>query len=89
MALGAGRRDILALVVGDGLKLTALGVVIGVAAAAVAGAGLESLLYGVGALDPATFGGMTALLVAASVLASVVPARRAVQVDPMVALRRE
>ena len=89
MALGAGRRDILALVVGDGLRLTALGILLGVAAAAAASAGLRSLLFGVGALDPATFGGMTALLVAASILACVVPARRAAGVDPIVALRRE
>ena len=89
MALGAGRRDILALVVGDGLRLTALGILLGVAAAAAASAGLRSLLFGVGALDPATFGGMTALLVAASMLACVVPARRAAGVDPIVALRRE
>ena len=49
MALGAGRREIFALVVGDGLKLTALGVLIGVAAASAASAGLRSLLFGVGA----------------------------------------
>jgi putative ABC transport system permease protein len=89
MALGAGRRDILTLVVADGLKLTALGVLLGIAASAAATAGLRSLLFGVGALDPATFGGMTALLVAASILACAVPARRAAAVDPIVALRRE
>jgi putative ABC transport system permease protein len=89
MALGAARRDVLALIVGDGLKLTALGVLIGVAAAAGASASLTSLLFGVGALDPATFGAMTAVLVAASVLACVLPARRAARVDPMVALRTE
>jgi putative ABC transport system permease protein len=89
MALGAGRRDVLALVVGDGLKLTALGVLIGVAAAAGASASLTSLLFGVEALDPATFGAMTAILVAASVLACVLPARRAARVDPIVALRTE
>ena len=89
MALGAGRRDVLALVLGDGLKLTALGVLMGIAAAAAASASLTSLLFGVEALDPATFGAMTAILGAASIMACVVPARRATRVDPMVALRTE
>jgi putative ABC transport system permease protein len=89
MALGAGRQDVLALIVGDGLKLTALGVLVGVAAAAAASASLTSLLFGVEALDPATFGAMTAILVAASVLACLLPARRATRVDPMIALRTE
>jgi len=89
MALGAGRRDVLALIVGDGLKLTGLGVLLGVAAAAGVSASLESLLFGVERFDLATFGAMTATLVAASALACLLPARRAAQVDPMVALRME
>ncbi len=89
MALGAGRRDVFALVVGDGLKLTALGVLLGVAAAAGVSISLGSLLFGVQPIDLATFAAMTGTLVAASALACTLPARRAAQVDPMVALRSE
>jgi putative ABC transport system permease protein len=89
MALGAGRRDVFAMVVGDGLKLTAFGVLLGVAAAGAMSLSLESLLFGVAPLDASTFGAMTVALVAASALACLLPARRAAQVDPMVALRSE
>ena len=89
MALGAGSRDVFALVVGDGLRLTALGVLIGVVAAAAVSASLESLLFGVAPFDVATFGGMTAMIVAAAAVACLVPARRASRVDPIVALRSE
>jgi putative ABC transport system permease protein len=89
MALGAGRRDVFALVVGDGLRLTALGVLVGVVAAAAVSASLESLLFGVAPLDVATFGGMTAMLVTASAVACLLPARRASRVDPILALRSE
>ena len=89
MALGAGRRDVFALVVGDGLKLTALGVAVGLAAAGAVSASLGSLLYGVEPLDPPTFAAMTLAIVAASALACLLPARRAARVDPMIALRTE
>jgi putative ABC transport system permease protein len=89
IALGAGRRDVFAMVVGDGLKLTALGVLLGVAAAGAVSLSLGSLLFDVEPLDAWTFGAMTAALVAASALACLLPARRAAQVDPMVALRSE
>jgi putative ABC transport system permease protein len=89
VALGAGRRDVFALVVGDGLRLTALGVLVGVVAAAAVSASLESLLFGVAPLDVATFGGMTAMLVTASAVACLLPARRASRVDPILALRSE
>jgi putative ABC transport system permease protein len=89
MALGAGRRDVFALVVGDGLRLTALGVLVGVVAAAAVSASLESLLFGVAPLDVATFGGMTATLVTASAVACLLPALRASRVDPILALRSE
>jgi predicted permease len=89
MALGAGQRDVFALVIGEGMKLTALGVLVGVAAAAGVSLSLGSLLFGVTPLDVSTFGAMIATLVAASALACLVPARRAAQVDPMVALRSE
>jgi putative ABC transport system permease protein len=89
MALGAARRDVFALVVADGLRLTTAGVVFGMIAAAAMSVGIESLLFGVDPIDPLTFGAMTAALVATSAIACIVPARRAARVDPMVALRTE
>jgi putative ABC transport system permease protein len=97
LALGAGRlrlirqllTESLLLVVGDGLRLTALGVLVGVVAAAAVSASLESLLFGVAPLDVATFGGMTATLVTASAVACLLPAQRASRVDPILALRSE
>ncbi len=89
IALGASRRDIFALVVGDGAKLTAAGVAVGVAAAAGLASSLESMLFGVPPLDALTFAATTTALVAAALLACLIPARRAARVDPMVALRSE
>jgi predicted permease len=88
-ALGASRGDILALVVRQGTALTALGVVLGLAGAAVATRGLVTLLFGVTPLDPATYATVVALLLAASGLACAVPAWRAARVDPSTALRAE
>jgi putative ABC transport system permease protein len=89
MALGAGRLDVLALVAADGLKLTLAGAAAGGLAAAALGLSLESMLFGVTPLDPATFAITTGVLLATAVCASVVPARRAARVDPMAALRVE
>ena len=89
MALGAGRSDVFALVVGDGLRLTIAGIAIGLVAAAAMSVSMKSLLFGVAPFDPLTFAVMTAALVGTSALACVVPARRAARVDPMVALRTE
>ena len=86
-ALGADRRSILSLVLTQGLRTTAAGALIGLAAAVAATHTLGSLLYGVGAFDWTVFGGATALLVAVAALASYVPAARATKTDPMVALR--
>jgi ABC-type antimicrobial peptide transport system permease subunit len=87
IALGAERLAVLKLVVGQGFRLAVIGVAIGIAIAALAGRLLESQLYQVSAFDPATILTTTAVLLAAGALASYLPARRAVRVDPAVTLR--
>ncbi|HSD67870.1 MAG TPA: ABC transporter permease [Vicinamibacteria bacterium] len=89
VAVGATRREILCLVLGDGLRLATQAVVVGLVAAALVTRSLSSLLYGVGALDPATLTGCALALVLAAVAASVGPAWRGTRVDPVVALRAE
>ena len=89
VALGANRRDVLRLVVGQGLKLTLIGAAIGIGAAFAVTRMIQSLLYGVSASDPATFAAATILLVVVACLACYLPARSAARVDPMVALRYE
>lgn len=89
IALGANEQEIFKLVVGQGALLVGTGVVIGLGVAVLATRLLASLLYGVSALDPLTFVGVTALLTATAFLACYLPARRATKVDPMVALRQE
>ena len=89
VALGAKGKDILKLVVGHGLALTLIGVGIGVMCAVALTRFLSSLLYGVTPTDPPTFAAVSFVLAAIGVLASYIPARRAMRVDPMVALRYE
>jgi predicted permease len=89
MALGASAGSVTRLVIGRGLTLTALGLGIGLAAAWAAARSLTTLLYGVQAADPATFGGVVALLAAVALAACTVPALRAARVDPMEVLRQE
>jgi putative ABC transport system permease protein len=88
-ALGASRRDILALVLKQGMALTALGVVIGLAGAIIASQSLITLLFGISRLDAITYLGVAALLAGVSMAACWVPARRASRVDPSITLRAE
>ena len=89
VALGARRAEVLRLVLGQGAKLAMLGLAIGTAAALALSQFLSSLLYGVTARDPLTFAGVAALLAGVALAASYIPARRAMRVDPMIALRHE
>ena len=89
MALGAQRPDVLRLVLGQGFRLAAIGITFGVGAALALARLMTTLLYGVSAADPLTFVGVAALLACVALLACYIPARRAMRVDPMVALRYE
>jgi putative ABC transport system permease protein len=89
VALGAQRGDVFKLIVGQGVMLTIAGVVIGLGAAYLLTRLMSSLLFGVGSTDPWTFTGVAALLLSVAALACYLPARRAMKVDPMVALRYE
>jgi putative ABC transport system permease protein len=89
IALGAERRDVLRLVVGQGLELTLMGVVIGTMGALALTRFLSSLLYGIKPTDLPTFLAVMLILIAVALVASYIPARRAAKVDPIVALRYE
>lgn len=89
MALGASHRNVLRLVVGEGTILALIGVAIGVVASFFLTRLMNTLLFGVSTTDPITFVALSLLLTGVSILASLVPARRAIRVDPMVALRYE
>ena len=89
MALGAAKKDVLRLVLGQGLALTLIGVGLGLIAAYGLTRLMASLLYGVTATDYLTFGSVSAVLVAVGVAASYLPARRATKVNPTIALRAE
>ena len=89
MAVGADRSDVVKLVVGQGLRITLWGMGIGMAIALLATRAIAAMLYGVKATDGPTFAAVSLLLVAAALLASYLPARRAAKADPMVTLRCE
>jgi putative ABC transport system permease protein len=89
VALGAQRGDVMKLVLGQGLRLSGIGLAIGLAGSLALTRVMASLLFGVSATDPATFLSITVLLAGVALLACYVPARRAMRVDPMVALRYE
>jgi putative ABC transport system permease protein len=89
MAIGAQPADVLRMVLGGGMKLALLGVVIGLGAALALADLLTSLLYGVTAFDPVSYASTSAVLLVVAALACYIPARRAMAVDPLVALRQE
>src|SRR5262245_15713232 len=89
LALGAGPKDVMRLLVGESLMRVATGVVLGLVIALVASRALVSMLYGVERWDPVTFAGTAVLLGAVAIVATWLPARKATRVDPMVTLRTE
>lgn len=89
MAVGAQKNDVLKLVIGGGMKLAGIGMGIGLAGAAALTRVMESLLFGVKPVDAATYLGVVALLSVLAMLACYIPARRALRLDPVVALRCE
>ena len=89
MALGASRTAVLKLVLKQGVALVAVGLILGLAGALAATRSLSALLFGVRLTNPASYIAVAALMLCVGLLASYFPARRATQVDPMVALRDE
>jgi ABC-type antimicrobial peptide transport system permease subunit len=89
MALGAEARNVLGMVLGQGMRPIVVGLAAGLGAAAFLGRVLESQLFEVSARDPLVFGGIAALLILVSLFACYLPARRAARVDPITALRYE
>jgi ABC-type antimicrobial peptide transport system permease subunit len=89
MALGAARKEVLAMVMRQGLRFAAVGLAVGVVLSMILSRALKSLLVGVSTTDPLTLVVTAAVLLLVTVLACYLPARRAMRVDPMVALRFE
>jgi putative ABC transport system permease protein len=89
IALGADQKDVLRIILREGIVLAAIGLGIGLAGACAVGRTMQSTLFGVGSVDLAAFSSVALVLLASALLACYIPARRATKVDPMVALRYE
>jgi putative ABC transport system permease protein len=89
LALGAQRRDVVSMIVGQGMAMTAAGTAVGIVAALMTARLMTGLLFGVSAIDPLTFVVIPLLVAAVALVACWLPARRATTVDPLVALRTE
>jgi putative ABC transport system permease protein len=89
MALGAQRRDVFRIVVGQGLKLALTGVIVGLGLSFLASRLLSTLLFGVSAIDPVTYIVIPLILTGVAIAACFIPARRATRIDPLIALRNE
>jgi ABC-type antimicrobial peptide transport system permease subunit len=89
MAIGAEPGDVMRMVVGGGMKLASIGVAIGIAGALALASLVASMLYGVTPFDPVSYAATAGVLLGVAALACWVPARRAMRVDPLVALRQE
>ncbi|MDQ3417418.1 MAG: ABC transporter permease [Acidobacteriota bacterium] len=89
VALGADHQNVMRLLLRQGLMLTGIGLILGLGLAAIGAQLIQGLLYGVNGVDPLTFGTACALFAIVSLIATYIPARRALRVDPMVALRNE
>jgi putative ABC transport system permease protein len=89
MALGATATDVLRMIVGQNARLVGVGAVVGVLGGVGLGAAMRSVLYRVGATDPATFAAVLAVLMLVALVATYVPARRATRVDPLECLRND
>ena len=89
VALGAGRSQVIGLIVGRGMALAGIGVSLGLAVALAANRMIEGLLFGVTSTDPLAYAGIVALLLVIAFLACFVPARTAAAIDPIVCLRND
>ncbi len=89
VALGAGKREIFRLIIGNGVGLALMGVIVGVPAALALTRLMRGMLSGVSSTDPVTYIAVIAMLVTSALLASYLPARRATRVDPIIALHTE
>jgi ABC-type antimicrobial peptide transport system permease subunit len=89
MALGAERGEVLQMVMRQGMALVAGGLVLGLGGAWAVTRVMAGMLHGVSATDPMSFAGMSLVLIAVAAFATVIPARRAARIDPMIALRTE
>jgi putative ABC transport system permease protein len=89
VALGAARKDVVRLVVGQGLKLAGIGIVLGMIAAVFITPAVQSILYNVTPTDPISFSAVAVFLTGVATAASYIPARRAMAVDPIVAIRND